>query len=143
MSKIIPASVAEVRRRNSDRAVEYAGLECALFKVASENRDKLGDGGTVTYDDEVSTYVQIVWTPEIRLLKSLGLYTEEKAPLPILAFFKYEDDVNRGDYFELEYDYAVGDTKTNRFQVTDRRVMGHGEETVDVWQLAPMRKVPS
>jgi hypothetical protein len=143
LSKVIPSSVAEVRRGNSDVLVEYAGLDCVLYKVTDRSKDYLGDGGTRTYDDGTETYVQIVWTPEIRLLKSLGMYTEEKAPLPILAYFKYADDPQPHDYIELEYDYAAGGAKTNRFEVADRRVMGHGEETVDVWLLAPLRKVPA
>jgi hypothetical protein len=143
VSNIIPGSVAEARRANTDKLVEYVGLDCILYKVESREGDKLDDNPTIVYAPGIDTQVQIMWTPEIRLLKELGLYTEEKAPLPILAYFKYEDDPKPGDYIELEYEYAVGSSKTNRFAVVDRRVLGHGEEVVDVWQIAPLRSTPS
>jgi hypothetical protein len=116
------------------------GLDCILYKV-TRVPDKLGDGGTTSYDSGTDTEVQILWDPDIKMLKELGLYTEDKTP--ILSYFKFEDDPNQGDYIELEYDYAVGSAKTNRFEVEDRKVLGHGEELVVVWVLAPMRVVPS
>ena len=84
MSRIIPSAVAGVRRRNADKAVRYAGLDCVLHKVATRTGDKLDDDPTIEYADPIDTQVQVVWTPNIRMLKSLGLYTEEKAPLHIL-----------------------------------------------------------
>ena len=74
------------------------------------------------------------------MLKDLGLYTEEKAPLPVLAYFKFDDDPNQFDYVELLYEYTVNRVKTNKFEVVDRKILGHGEETVTVWQIAPLRK---
>lgn len=140
MSKIVPQSVVEVRRKNADTLVGYAGLDCQLFKVDTLTKDKLGDGKTFTWQDPIDTQVQIVWSPEIRLLKALGLYTEEKAPLPVLAYFKFEDDPNVHDYIELEYEFTVNRIKTNKFEVVDRKILGHGNETVTVWQIAPIRK---
>ncbi len=140
MSKIIPDSVVEARRKNADTLIEYAGLPCRLFKVDTLQRDKLGDGKTFTWQDPIDTFVQIMWTPEMRLLKALGIYTEEKAPLPILAYFKFADDPNQNDYIELEYEYTVQRIKTNKFEVVDRKILGHGNETVTVWQIAPIRK---
>lgn len=140
MSKIIPSVVADIRRQNADTLVGYAGLDCVLHKVATVVKDKLGDGRTFTWQDPIDTQVQIIWSPEIRLVKALGLYTEEKAPLPILAYFKFEDDPNVWDYIELEYEYTVQRIKTNKFEVVDRKILGHGEETVTVWQIAPIRK---
>lgn len=140
MSKIVPIEVVEARRQNTDTLVGYAGLDCVLRKVATIARDKLGDGKTYTWQDPIETQVQIVWSPEIRLLKALGLYTEEKAPLPILAYFKFEDDPNVDDWFELRYEFTVGRIKTNKFEVVDRKILGHGAETVTIWQIAPIRK---
>ena len=140
MSKIVPQSVVDARRFNADLLVGYAGLDCVLHKVDTLTKDKLGDGKTFTWQDPIETQVQIVWSPEIRLLKELGLYTEEKAPLPILAYFKFEDDPNVYDYIELDYEYTVNRIKTNKFEVVDRKILGHGSETVTVWQIAPIRK---
>jgi len=140
MSKIVPSSVVQVRRDNTDVLVSYAGLNCQLIKVDTVTKDKLGDGKTYTWHDPVATQVQIIWSPEIRMLKDLGLYTEEKAPLPVLAYFKFDDDPNIDDYIELEYEYTVARVKTNKFEVVDRKILGHGEETVTVWQIAPLRK---
>lgn len=140
MSKIVPDSVVDARRDNADTLVEYAGIDCQLFKVATITKDKLGDAKTFTWHDPIATQVQIVWSPEIRLLKDLGLYTEEKAPLPILAYFKFVDDPNINDYIELPYEYTVDRVKTNKFEVVDRKILGHGNETVTVWIVAPIRK---
>lgn len=140
MSKIVPQSVVDARRENTDTLVEYAGLDCRLFKVDTITRDKLGDGKAFTWQDPVATHVQIVWSPEIRLLKALGLYTEEKAPLPVLAYFRFEDDPNVFDYIELDYEFTVARVRTNKFEVVDRKILGHGSETVTVWQIAPIRK---
>ena len=140
MSKIVPSSVVDARRANTDTLVGYAGLDCTLHKVETMQKDKLGDGKTFTWQAPISTQVQIIWSPEIRLLKDLGLYTEEKAPLPIVAYFKFADDPNVYDYIELEYEYTVQRVKTNKFEVVDRKILGHGEETVTVWQIAPIRK---
>lgn len=140
MSKIVPSEVAGIRRDNTDVLVEYEGLDCVLHKVNTLQRDKLGDGKTFTWQDPIETQVHIIWSPEIRMLKALGMYTEEKAPLPIIAYFKFEDDPNVEDYFELEYEYTVGRVKTNKFEVVDRKILGHGEETITVWQIAPLRK---
>jgi len=140
VSKIVPASVVAARRANTDTLVGYAGLDCVLHKVDVVTKDKLGDGKSFTWQDPVETQVQIIWSPEIRLLKDLGLYTEEKAPLPVLAYFKFEDDPNQFDYIELEYEYTVNRIKTSKFEVVDRKILGHGEETVTVWQIAPLRK---
>lgn len=140
MSKIVPIEVVEARRQNTDTLVEYAGLDCVLHKVDVLTKDNLGDGKTFTWQDPIDTQVQIVWSPEVRLLKALGLYTEEKAPLPILAYFKFEDDPNVNDWFELQYEFTVGRIKTNKFEVVDRKILGHGAETVTVWQIAPLRK---
>ena len=140
MSKIVPDAVVEARRENTDTLVEYAGLDCRLFKVDVLTKDKLGDGKSFTWQDPIATQVQIIWSPEIRMLKSLGLYTEEKAPLPILAYFKFADDPNVNDYIELPYEYTVRRIKTNKFEVVDRKILGHGAETVTVWLIAPLRK---
>lgn len=140
MSKIVPIEVVEARRQNTDVLVGYVGLDCVLHKVATLTRDKLGDGKVYTWQAPVQTQVQVVWSPEIRMLKALGLYTEEKASLPILAYFKFEDDPNVDDYFELQYEFTVGRVKTNKFEVVDRKILGHGAETVTVWQIAPIRK---
>ena len=140
MSKIVPESVVEARRLNTDTLVGYTGLDCQLFKVDVLTKDKLGDGKSFTWQNPIDTQVQIIWSPEIRLLKSLGLYTEEKAPLPVLAYFKFEDDPNVNDYIELQYAYTVNRIKTNKFEVVDRKILGHGAETVTVWQIAPLRK---
>ena len=140
MSKIVPIEVVEARRQNTDTLVEYEGLDCVLHKVDTLTRDKLGDGKTFTWQDPIETQVHIIWSPEIRMLKALGLYTEEKAPLPILAYFRFADDPNIEDWFELEYEYTVGRVKTNKFEVVDRKILGHGAETVTVWQIAPLRK---
>lgn len=139
-SKIIPWSVVEARRANTDTLVEYAGLACRLFKVDTLTRDKLGDGKTFTWQDPVDTHVQIIWSPEIRMLQELGLYTEERAPLPIIAYFRFADDPSIHDYIELDYEYTVRRVRTNKFEVADRRILGHGNETVTVWLLAPIRK---
>lgn len=140
MSKIVPQSVVDARRANTDTLVEYAGLDCRLFKVDTITKDKLGDGKTFAWQAPVETQVQIMWSPEIRLLKALGLYTEEKAPLPVLAYFKFGDDPNVFDYIELDYEFTVGRVRTNKFEVVDRKILGHGAETVTVWQIAPIRK---
>jgi len=140
MSKIVPIEVVEARRKNADTLVGYAGLDCVLHKVNTVTRDRLGDAKTFTWQDPIETQVQIIWSPEIRLLKALGMYTEEKAPLPILAYFKFEDDPNVYDYIELPYEFTVERVKTNKFEVVDRKILGHGAETVTVWQIAPIRK---
>lgn len=141
MSKIVPNSVVQVRRDNTDTLVEYSGVDCRLFKVDTKQKDKLGDGKTFTWHDPIATQVQIIWSPEIRMLKALGMYTEEKAPLPILAYFKFADDPMIEDYIEIDYVYAsTNGYKTNKFEVVDRKILGHGDETVTVWQIAPIRK---
>ncbi len=142
MSKIIPSSVAEVARANTDVLVGYIGQACVLFQISSEVRDVLRDNAAVSYADGVETFVLIHWSPEIRLLKSLGLYTEEKAPLPILAHFTFEDDPMPGDLFELEYEFVVGSEKTNHFAVTDRKIMGQDAQFKAVWVVAPARSWP-
>ena len=74
------------------------------------------------------------------MLKELGLYTEEKAPILIISYFKFADDPNQNDYIELDYEYTVQRIKTNKFEVTDRKILGHGEETITIWLLSPIRK---
>ncbi len=142
MSKLVPTEVAEVRRLNTDVLVGYMGLDCWLYKITSTTLDKLRSDPTFVFAAPIRTQVQIIWTPDIRMLKSLGLYTEEKAPLPILSYWKFADDPSKYELFELDYEFAVGDTKTNRFQIVDRRILGHGIETITVWLVAPARRWP-
>lgn len=140
-SKIVPSVVAQTTRQNIDTIVGYMGTECILYKVATRTVDKLRDRVTsVSYESGISTHVRIIWSPEIRLLKHLGLYTE--GVTPILAFFKFEDDPKKNDYFELEYEYDTGEFKTNVFQVVDRKIKGHGVEQVATWVIAPLRSAP-
>lgn len=139
MSKIFPSEVAEALRGNTDKMIEITGQTCRLKRLSSQTVDKLGDIQTNVYSEPVATYVQIHWSPEIRLLKALGLFVEDGRVLPILAYFKFSDDPKVGDLVEFDYEYSVGSIKTNKFQVVDRRVRGHDAEARAVWVIAPLR----
>jgi hypothetical protein len=87
----------------------------------------------------IPTYVRIEWSPEIRLLKSLGLYSEDTKP--ILAYFKFADDPVVDEYIELDVEYHVeSNVKTNKFKIVDRKFIGYGVEQKAVWIIAPMRE---
>ena len=140
MSNIFPREVAEAIRKNTDKLVDTIGQECNLFRVTQTATDGLGDHFIEDIVGPIPTKVLIHWSPEVRRLKELGLYTEEPhSSIPILAYFKFEDDPKQGDYVELEYEYSVGDIKTNKFDVVDRKLRGQGAEARSVWVLAPKR----
>lgn len=140
-SKIVPSVVAEIGRRNIDTLVEYMGDPCNLYKVVSvTNDDALADKQTIVYSDmPIRTKVRILWSPEVKLLKMLGLFTEDTKP--ILAYFKFEDDPVQDEYIELDIEYHVdGTIKTNKFKIVDRKFIGYGVEQKAVWVIAPMRR---
>lgn len=138
MSKLFPKELADVLRVNTDSLVELNGQHCRLHKVEGVSyTDTLRDKAIITFKDPIDTYVLIHWSPEVRRLKALGLFVEGE--LPILAYFKFEDDPNAKDYIELDYHYSIGDMKTNKFEITDRKLRGHDAEARAVWVLAPRR----
>lgn len=139
-SKVIPSVVAETTRGNIDVLIDYLGDECDLYKVLTVTADDaLGDKRTIVYSDmPIRTKVRVDWSPEIRLLKSLGLFTEDTKP--ILAFFRFKDDPKRDDYIVFDVEYDTGTIKTNKFQVVDRKFIGYGVEQRAIWVLAPMRR---
>lgn len=134
-----PSVVAQIGRQNLDSLITYLGTNCWLYKVATRvARDGLDSTFDTTYDPPIQTHVRIVWSPEIRLLKALGLYDEDV--LPILAYFKFADDPKQDDYIELDVEYAVGDIVTNKFVIVDKKFHGYGIEQSAVWVIAPRRK---
>ncbi len=142
MSKLFPKSLASNLRNTMDEMIKLNGQDVTLYH-ATVVEDDLGDSETITYGSGISTTVLIHWSPEIRRLKSLGLYVEG-APLPILAYFKYADRPEVRDYIKLEYQYPVTDensvsSKTNKFQVVDIKIRGHDAEALSVYVIAPKR----
>ena len=137
---IYPSEVAAILRANFDKLVGIIGQECSLFKATVTPKDILGEALTYEYSSAIPTSVLIRWSPEVRRLKELGLYTDDPhSVLPILAYFKFEDDPVIDDYIELEFEYSIGDIKTNKFEIVDRKLRGHGAEARSIWVIAPKR----
>lgn len=140
MNNIFPPEVAAVFRANFDTLVEKIGQECKLYKTVSTAKDILGDAVTTEDDSAIHTHVLVQWSPEMRRLKELGLYVDApNSSVPILAYFKFDDDPQIDDYVELEFEYSIGDVKTNKFEVVDRKLRGHGAEARSIWVIAPKR----
>jgi hypothetical protein len=126
-------------RGNTDTLIECIGQDVTLYKVATTALDTLGDKKTFTYADPIETQCKIHWTPEIRRLKELGLYAEGES-LPILCYFKFEDDVHVNDYILLPFEYQTADIITNTFTVADRKLIGQDAEARAVYIIAPRRR---
>ena len=112
MSKMIPVQSVAAFRQQQDVSVDIWGIPCDLFIPSNlnsvEDDDQYGDDSQYTYD-QYTTLVWIVFNPESRRLRKLGMYVEDETPM--LASFKStaidnSDGSEDGD--EVEVDVTIG-----------------------------------
>ena len=138
-----PHEIVVATRSTLAMIVEQVGLPCQLYlprDLTVVDADIYKELPTIEYEPPKETKVYIDWTPSIKKVIDLGIYTEDS--LPILAYFKAEDDVVRGSWFSISVLYTTPrDIQTSEFDVVDQKVIGThaGEEVIQHFVIAPRR----
>ena len=139
-----PHELVVATRSTLAMIVEQVGLPCQLYlpvDLTVVDDDIYKELPAIEYEDAIETKVYIDWTPSIKKVIDLGIYTEDS--LPILAYFKAEDNVVRGSWFDISVLYTTPRSiQTSEFDVVDQRVIGtHArEEVIQHFVVAPKRK---
>ena len=92
---------------------------------------------TMTYDKIIGEAKKgiIIWTPEVSLLESVGIYYEEK--LPILGYFDQADNVERGDVITSNITVPEG-VVSRKLEVVDIKATGRSNVNRLIYVLAPI-----
>lgn len=147
MPSVLPTGdvfVAALRRRH-DESVDMTGEEALLYHASAESDDLLGDDQTVTWAGSGPETVMVVVEekPPKALLKALGLHVDEDGKLPIIARFRYADDVRPGDVVKLTRKVAVdaedSESGTYCLEVLERLQESGHVEAVTAYKMAPWR----
>ena len=139
-----PHELVVATRSTLAMIVEQVGLPCQLYlpvDLTVVDDDIYKESPAVEYEDAIETKVYIDWTPSIKKVIDLGIYTEDS--LPILAYFKAEDNVVRGSWFDINVLYNnPRSIQTSQFDVVDQRVIGMAarEEVLQHFVISPKRK---
>ena len=139
-----PHEIVIATRSTLAMIVEQVGLPCQLYlpkDLTVVDSDIYKELPTIEYEPAIETKVYIDWTPSIKKVIDLGIYTEDS--LPILAYFKAGDNVVRGSWFEISVLYNNPlNIQTSSFDIVDQRVIGvhGGEEVLQHFVIAPRRR---
>ena len=139
-----PHELVVATRSTLAMIVEQVGLPCQLYlpkDLTVVDDDIYKELPVIEYEDAIETKVYIDWTPSIKKVIDLGIYTEDS--LPILAYFKAEDNVVRGSWFDINVLYNnPRSIQTSEFDVVDQRVIGMAsrEEVLQHFVISPRRR---
>lgn len=158
MSNAIPRQVIDSMRNSVDVVLNYQGIDCSLFipTSTSSNEAEMLDAYSLPSDKtfiEYTTKVFIVWKPNIRRLKKLGLFEEGSLPLigkfgrkatPVTgsnAGIEIDVDIIQGSWFRTSIEYVYGNTSdVTDFEIVD--IVPPQVHDAVIWKeyiVAPMR----
>jgi hypothetical protein len=158
VSKLIPRRTIDAIRQNVNVALDIAGIACTLYIPTNlshgiaEKLDVWDTPGDLTYISYSSTVFPI-WSPQTKLLKKLGLYTE--GTIPILARFPFvatllegsgvgteaEVDIPVKSYFRIAPEFVPDDySGIEDFEVIDIGTESiHDSVLTQIYKIAPRR----
>jgi hypothetical protein len=130
---------------NIHESFRLLGLEVRLHQIDTATQD-FNRHSKYTYKDAVTAHVMWYDSPEIRVLKGLGWYSEDSESLPILAYVprQSEDnsttyDVREGALIEIGYSTTLIAPTTTKFEIS--RVKSNGVTNLFyICQLVPYRE---
>jgi len=152
MSNIIPAETVVALRKQVDVVIDVYGIDCTLYVPTNADTTDTYDVYVKPSDHTYTIYtdqkVHIVWSPDQKALRKLGIFTEEV--IPIVAFFKntYKDiagndlalDVTKGSYISVDFEAVPDQYDTEEFEVVDVIIRHmHDAVAVRAYKLAPRR----
>ena len=145
MSLLLPQETIDTLRTFNDLSVDLYGIDCILYVPNNENTidpNAIYDvNSTVLTYDRFNSKVFIEWSPNIKELKKLGIFTEGE--LPIIAYFRNYPRVVIGSYISIALQYIPRqfDFNTGEFSIVDVVVKGlYNAEVTKAYKIAPRRK---
>lgn len=148
MSRMIPEDTVRALACAHDHIVDLYGIECTLYiPTNSDAVDQLNvynEPSDYSFKEYTDQRVYIIWSPDTRGLRKLGIFTE--ADIPLLAFFKNDPRVVVGSYFRVSITYLpdTGENEdqvdTDEFEVVDMLLRHmHDNEITRAYKCAPRR----
>lgn len=140
---LLPIETINAYRKNVDTLIEMYGMDCVLHVAKNvEQRDRsqiYAEQPGLQYHDPIDTKVWIVWNPNMKWLRNMGIFTEEE--LPIVGFARSDHQITRLSYVKINMGYAIGDNQTEEFEFVDHVVKkAYDAVVVAAWKLAPRRR---
>ena len=141
MGKLIPQQTIDALRSFNDLSVDTFGIDCQLFvkndTTRTESEDVYSRVQDATYDAS-KAQAFIVWNPDAKMLRKLGLFTEGE--LPIICWFKNDPKVVIGSYIKVDTQYVPRNYDRDEFEIVDVMVRGIYDAIVlNAYKLAPRR----
>jgi len=142
MSRMIPRETIDVLRSFNDISVGLYGIDCELRVPinldAVEQKDVYSVPHDVAYKVH-STQVFIEWSPDMKRLRKLGVFTE--GHLPIIAWFSNELPVSIQSYIKVPIEYIPKHfVDIDEFEIVDVLVRGsHDAIILKSFEIAPRR----
>jgi len=152
MSKIIPQESIDVLRDYVNVSLDAYGIDCDLFIPHNIEEVNPLDVYAKPADYEhyqYTTQVFIVWSPNTKQLKQLGVFSENE--LPIVGYFKnkatntnnveVDVDITIRSYIKIEPQFIPAKyIGVEYFEVVDTLIANmHDAVIVKVYKLAPRR----
>lgn len=154
MSNLIPSNTVISLRNAVDKILNYYGIDCTLYipKNISYNEAEKLDIYLADSDlqyDAYETKVFLDFSPDIRKLRKLGLFTENTIPI-VAKFGRYatpigqtqpiEVDIPRKSWFVISTEHLSGQNDITEFEVVDVVLLEFHDKII--WQerlVAPRR----
>lgn len=125
MSTQLPKSIIEALRTNNDISVNTFGYDCELYIPNNleevESRDIYAKPSDSTFDSSHEK-VFLTFSPTIKQLQRLGIFTEDS--IPIVAWFRNDPEIVIGSWFKLNVEYIPNVLDSEEFEITDVVVPG-------------------
>lgn len=145
---LLPLQTIKTIRKLNDMTVDHFGFDCDLY-MPKPQVIKQREGLDVyqetpeldkeKYQAPIKTKVFVEWKPDVKRLRNLGIFTEEN--LPILAWFKNIEGLQRDCFIKVSLNDMEGVWSTDEFTLVDRVVKHmYDAAAVEGWLLAPRRR---
>jgi len=142
MSKMIPQATVDVLRNNNDISVDIYGIACTLYIPTNMNSveqlDAYENPNSYSYTEYTNQLVVLVWSPNSKQLRKLGIFTEDD--IPLLCWFKNDPEVIVRSYIKVPLQYIPDSMDTDEFVIEDVIIRGmHDKVALKCYKAVPRR----
>ena len=143
---LFPLKTIDAIRQHIDTVIEVYGIPCKVYipeNIAQrESLDIYDERPRLVYSKVVGTKVWIEWQPDAKRLRKLGIFVEEQ--VPIIAWFKGIQDLQRNAYFKIDIRLIPEGLPTvERYELVDRLIRKvYTSIVMECWKVVPLREVP-
>jgi hypothetical protein len=142
MSKMIPSATVDVLRNNNDISVDIYGIACTLYIPTNmdtvENLDAYEQPDSYEYTEYTDQLVVLLWSPNTKQLRKLGVFTEDD--IPLLCWFKNSPEVINRSYIKIPLQYIPKEYDTDEFTVAETIIRGmHDKVALKCYKAVPRR----